>query len=432
MQKQGKKIMSKRSSKWMMGLIMAALTALIIQPLFDAGVVAADETIKIGCFFPLTGRAGRAGADGVAAATIAVEEINKKGGVLGKKFELLVTDDKSDPAYAVRVARRYITSDKVNFLMGTVSSAVALAVSEVAKENKVIFICTGAASSRITIQKWHPYVFNTCSITTWASRAGAFLAQKKPEWKKYWSICPDYEYGHTLSEEFFPFLKKMRSDVELVGESWPKLFEPDYSPYITAILKARPDVVFGGFWGGDSVAFIKQAIPYGFFEKVKFLAPDSTGQYELFETMKESMPAGLILGSHCHLNFPDTQVNKEHIKKLQEKLGRYPIANITPHCEAGVKMLARAIEKVGSVKKTEALIKAMEGMKIITPLDPPGYTSWIRPLTHNLVYPYAIGISEKNDKYPPAKYMLGNFEVFSPEKIDLSDEEVVQLRATPK
>lgn len=411
--------------------IYLLLFSLVIQTLIDVPAIAQEKSIKIGCLFPMTGRAGRHGVDGEATVKMTAEEINSKGGVRGKKIELLFTDSKADPAYSVRVAKRYIDHDKVDFLLGTVSSAVALAVSEVAKENKKILMCTGPASSRITVDKGHPYVFNTCSITAWSGRAGALWAQSEPKWKRFWYIGPDYEYGHTLWGDFWPFLKKLRPEVELVGESWPKLFEPDYTAYITAILKANPDVLVSGFWGGDAVAFIKQAVPFKLFDQIPFLVPDVGGNYEILEALGDSMPKGLIVGAHHHLNWPDTKLNREHVEKFYTRVGHFPV-NITPQCEAGVRILAKAVEKVGNTKDTQALIKAMEGMKINTALDPPGYTSWMRPLTHNLVYPYALGITERNEKYPPAKYMLGNFRVFYPDKIDLTDEEVREARTKAK
>jgi branched-chain amino acid transport system substrate-binding protein len=417
---------------WAIGIgVTIVLFFVVIQTVNDVPALAQEKSIKIGCLFPMTGRAGRHGVDGEAQVKMTAEEINNKGGVRGEKIELLFTDSKADPAYSVRVAKRYIEDDKVDFLLGTVSSAVALAVSEVAKENKKIFMCTGAASTTITVDKGHPYVFNACSITAWSSRAGALWAQSEPKWKRFWYIGPDYEYGHTLWADFWPFLKKLHPEVELVGESWPKLFEPDYTAYITAILKAKPDVLVAGFWGGDMVSFIKQAGPYKLFNQIKFLAPDVGGNYEVLEAIGEDMPKGLILGAHHHLNWPDTKLNREHVERFYKRVGHYPV-NITPQCEAGVRILANAVEIVGNTKDAQGLIKAMEGMKINTPLDPPGYISWVRPLTHNLVYPYALGLTERNEKYPPAKYMLGNFRVFYPDKIDLTDAEVLQARAKAK
>ncbi|HZW37344.1 MAG TPA: ABC transporter substrate-binding protein, partial [Candidatus Deferrimicrobiaceae bacterium] len=242
------------------GKVLLAAGAILAVVSSDAAWAA--EKIVIGAMYPMTGRAGRYGIDSVSGAEIAMEEINAKGGVNGRMIDIIFNDSKANPAYSVKVAKRYISEDKVNFLMGVVSSAVGLAVTEVSKENKVIFVGTDHASTALTTEKFQPYYFRVSNNTYQSAAAAAFYANDKKEWKKYYVIGPDYEYGHRTWEDFWMLLQKKRKDVQLLGQAWPKLFEPDYTPYITAILRAKPDVLVTTFWGGDTVAFIKQALPY--------------------------------------------------------------------------------------------------------------------------------------------------------------------------
>ncbi|HEX9191525.1 MAG TPA: ABC transporter substrate-binding protein [Candidatus Deferrimicrobiaceae bacterium] len=257
-----------------------------------ADLAVAAEKIVIGAMYPMTGRAGRYGIDSVSAAEIAMNEINAKGGVNGRMIDIIFNDSKANPAYSVKVAKRYITEDKVNFLMGVVSSAVGLAVTEVSKENKVIFVGTDHASTALTTEKFQPYYFRVSNNTYQSAAAAALYAKDKKDWKKYYVIGPDYEYGHRTWEDFWMLLGKKRTDVQLVGQAWPKLFEPDYTPYITAILNAKPDVLVTTFWGGDTVAFIKQALPHKLFDKMKFYNYDAGGNYELLEAMPTGLPGG--------------------------------------------------------------------------------------------------------------------------------------------
>ena len=92
------------------------------------------------------------------------------------------------------------------------------------------------------------------------------LAASKP-WKKIAFIGPDYSYGHSQWDEIRYNLDRNGMEYEVVGEYWPKIFAPDYTPFITAILRDKPDILVSGFWGGDTVAFIKQAQAYGLFKK---------------------------------------------------------------------------------------------------------------------------------------------------------------------
>ncbi|MBI5397032.1 MAG: ABC transporter substrate-binding protein, partial [Verrucomicrobia bacterium] len=90
-------------------------------------------------------------------------------------------------------------------------------------------------------------------------------AAKDKKLMKFYNIGPDYEYGRTMWELFKTRTSAQNPKAEFIGEQWPKLFAPDYSSYINAILAAKPDAVFCTLWGGDLVAFIKQAKPFGLF-----------------------------------------------------------------------------------------------------------------------------------------------------------------------
>ena len=239
--------------------------------MFAASAIAAD-TIKLGGMFPLSGRAADLGITCKQGAELAVKEINAKGGVLGKKLELLSADDKANPQEGVTLARRYIQKDGVNFLFGVVSSAGSLSVGEVAKQEKVIFMDTVASTDTFTKEKWNRYSFRagTCNSQE-ANSLALYTAKKYPKLTKFYNIGPDYEYGRTMWDLFKAKTKEQNPKAEFIGEQWPKLFTPDYTSYINAILAARPDAVFCSLWGGDLVAFIKQAKPYGLFDKMKWV-----------------------------------------------------------------------------------------------------------------------------------------------------------------
>jgi len=251
-------------------LVLAALAVLVVAPC----VQAQEKIIKIGALYPMTGRAGLYGLDSVDAAEMAIAEINEKGGVKGYKLELINTDSKAKPDYAVRVAKRYIDEDKVHFLFGVVSSAVGLAVTEVSKQNKKIFIGTDHASTQLTADKKQPYYFRVSNNTFQSMAAGALYLKELQGAKKWETIAyigPDYAYGHDQWNELKYNLDRFGIKYKVVGEYWPKLFAPDYTAFVTSILKDKPDILVSGLWGGDTVAFIKQASPYGLFEKTLFV-----------------------------------------------------------------------------------------------------------------------------------------------------------------
>jgi len=377
------------------------------------------KEILIGVLYPMTGRAGLYGKDSVAAVEMAVNEINSKGGAAGYKLNVLFTDSKVNSSYSVRIAKRYILEDKVNFLFGVVSSGVGLAVTQVSKKYKKIFIGTDHASTRLTVDKFQPYYFRVSNNTFQSMAAGALYLkdlQKEKGWGKIAFIGPDYAYGHSQWDELQYNLKRYNVKYEVAGVYWPKIYTPDYTSYITSIMKDKPDVLVAGFWGGDTVAFIKQAIPYGLFKKMIYFHPDAGGNYELMSAMGNELPLGLILSARHHNNWPKTSQNKEFVKKFHKLTGRYP-SYAAEGAYAGIYAIDYAVKKVGNPNDTDKLIKALEELKIKLPEDPKGFTSYMRPETHQIVQMQAIGVTVPNKDFPPATRMLGNWKVYKAEDL---------------
>ncbi len=407
------------SKKFFRVFVSVLLAVCFIAVAGSPSYAGAKKEILIGALYPMTGRAGLYGKDSVAAVKMAVSEINSKGGVAGYKLKVLFTDSKVNPAYAVRIAKRYILEDKVNFLFGVVSSGVGLAVTQVSKKYKKIFIGTDHASTRLTVDNFQPYYFRVSNNTFQSMAAGALYLkdlQKEKGWKTIAFIGPDYAYGHSQWDELQYNLKRFGVKYKVVGVYWPKLFTPDYTPYITSILKDKPDVLVAGFWGGDTVAFIKQAIPYGLFKKMIYLHPDAGGNYELMSTMGDELPLGLILSARHHDNWPNTKLNREYVNKFHKITGRYP-TYAAEGAYAGIYAIAYAVKKVGNPNDTAKLIKALEGLKIKLPEDPKGFTSYMRPETHQIVQVQAIGVTVPNKNYPPATRMLGKWKVYKAEDL---------------
>jgi branched-chain amino acid transport system substrate-binding protein len=414
-----------RNTGW--GIFIVAVIALVVLP---GSAFAQEKLIKVGAIYPMTGRAGLYGLDSVAAMEMATDEINGKGGVAGYKLDILSTDSKVKPDYSVRVAKRYIEEDKVHFLFGVVSSGVGLAVTEVSKQSKKIFIGTDHAATELTVDNFQPYYFRVSNNTFQSMAAGALylkeLQAQKP-WKKIAYIGPDYAYGHAQWNELRYSLDRLGVKYEVAGEHWPKLAQPDYTPFITTIIKDKPDVLVTGFWGGDTVAFIKQAIPYGLFDKMLYFQPDAGGNYELMSAMGDELPNGLVLGARHYNNWPDTEANRTFVQNFFKRTGRYP-SYAAEGAYAGIYAIAHAVEKVGNPDDSDALVKALEGMKMSLPEDPEGFQSYMDPETHQIVQVQAIGVTEPNDKFPPAKKMLGNWKIFPAKDLMCPPEYIAEKR----
>ena len=279
-------------------MVLAGVVAVGLGMLSAAPPVAAQEPpIKVGVIYGLGGAAAPYTKPAVAGHEMAVEEINAKGGLLGRKLQLVVRDDQSKPDVGVREARDLILREKVDFLTGVIHSGVALAISEVAREYKKIFLVSIAKTAALTEDKGHRYVFRSTSNTLIEGRAAAILMAPQP-FKRFAVTGPDYEYGHRMGEDFVTHLKKLRPDVQIVAEVWPKFGERDFTPHINALLQAKPEMVFSSIWGGDHIAFVKQAKPYGFFGKTQYMAI-SQGDLDVAQPLGAEAPEGLFTCAAC-------------------------------------------------------------------------------------------------------------------------------------
>ncbi len=411
----------------LLGSILVA--PLPIVPGLSPAARAGSATVDIGCLYPMTGRAAIYGKDSLAAAEMAVAEINAKGGAAGKRLRLLVADDQSKPAFASRIARSYIVDEKVDFLCGGVSSTVGLAVSKVALEHKKIFIGTDHASSRLVIENFHPYYFRLSNSVYQSMSAGAiYLAelQKTKKWKTIAFIGPDYEYGHGVWDDLREKLDELGVSYRVVGEFWPKLYEPDLTPYIAAIRLAKPDIVIDGHWDGDWISFVRQAKAYNLFEHTRVCNFDTGGSYEVMEALKDEMPRGLVLSTRHHNNWPDTAANRQFVARFHANTGRYP--SYSAHgAYAAMHAIAMAVNAAGGVESTEALIRALEQLRLKLPKDPDGFESYLDPATHQVVQVQAIGTVVHNTDFPPATAMLGNWKVY-PADLLMPSRELIERR----
>src|SRR5947208_13830862 len=276
--------------------LLLPLVALLITPALAA---AQGKPIKVGFPIILSGGGALFGEPAMKGAQMYVEEVNAKGGVLGRPIELVVRDTKGNADEAVRVARELILKDNVDFLVGTVTSAEGPAVSVVAKENKIVFIAPIPKTDQLTApDKLHPYVFRVAANTTVEGRSAAEVVAK---WnvKQIATIGPDYAYGQDVTRAFVSWIKKLKPGVEIVDQEWPKLGDADYTPFINAMMGKKPDAVFSCLWGGFFVTFAKQAKPLGLFEAVKqnVIAVGEAGSPETAKTMGSDYPFGIWVNS---------------------------------------------------------------------------------------------------------------------------------------
>jgi len=347
------------------GLIASAAAVLL------AGPVVAQNTIKVGVPMPLSGPAALYGEPAVKGMRMFVEEINATGGVLGKKIELVVRDSKASADEAVRVSREMILKENVEFLVGTLTSAEGPAVSTIAKENKIILIAPIPKTDQLTAAKnLHPYVFRTAANTTMEGRSAAEIVATWKDVKKVATIAHDYAYGQDVAESFAEHLKKLRPDVEIVDQQWPKLGEADYTPFINAQMAKKPEAVFSAMWGGHFVTWAKQAKPLGFFDLVqnRVVNGGEAGSVEATRALGPDYPFGIWGNSYDLATYEgQSDAHKKYIERIKAFTKEDPPSTWPLTTYVAMQFLVEGIKKANSVD-SDKVAKALLDLTIDTPI----------------------------------------------------------------
>lgn len=281
----------------------------------------AADTVKIGLDNPLTGTYAAVGKNELIGCELALEQINAKGGILGRKAELLVEDSTSgDAGTAVQKARKLIDRDKVNFLLGNVNSALALAMAQVSNEKGVLHVVPGGHTDAVTGASCHWNVFRVCNTTQMEANA-VTPALIKDAGKKWYYITPDYAFGHTLQSGLEKACAK-HGGTKVGGDLTP-LGTTDFSSYLIKAQSANPDVIVFLTQGDDMINALKQAVQFGLDKRFHLAG----GQQEL-EAL-EGLPPEARIGTwvfEWYWNQPNVPHVKEFVEAIKKKSGRVPTA----------------------------------------------------------------------------------------------------------
>jgi len=296
---------------------------------------------------------------------LAIEEINAKGGVDGKKLEVISRDDGANPGEAVRVAEELVTRENVAVIAGTFLSNVGLAVANFAGQKKVFFLAAEPLTDKIVWQNGNKYTFHLRPSTYMqvAMLMPAAIAAKKKKWAL---VYPNYEYGQSAAESFKALLKKAQPDVEFVTEQAPPLGKIDAGAVAQAIDDAKPDAIFNVMFGADLAKFVREGNTRGVF-KNRTVVSLLSGEPEYLDPLKDEAPAGWTV-----TGFPwDKIKTPEYLAFLhayQKKHNDYPrLGSVVGYMT--IRSLAAGFAKAKSTD-TEKLVAAFRGLKVDSPFGP--------------------------------------------------------------
>ncbi len=376
---------------------MILLAIMLIGSGLMEGTAGAEEPYNLGVALALSGPGALYSMDGAKAIELAVDEINAQGGMLGKHpIKLFVRDTLTRPDAAERKARELILDDNVRCILGTYSSACAIAIKPVCREHKVLHIAAISNSENITKTNFSPYTFSVVPNTYMQAKAvalGIAKLSKEKQWDEYVTLASDYEWGRSSQSIFVQILKQTAPHLKLKNAFWPTLGETEFYPYIRKISIEKPDFVYGSLASKDNELWINQAKTFGFFE----LFPYQGSLISVSELIAQGdmLPRGVI--GVCRAPFfahMDEPMMSNFVKNYKGRYGQYPSDWAVMEYDA-VYALKQGIEQAGNID-SEKVKDAMSGLTIKTTR---GQLSF-RKIDNQLNCPSYIGMVDKSPDYP--------------------------------
>ena len=293
---------------------------------------------------------------------LAVEEINKSGGVLGRKIELIVRDDNANPGDAVRAAEELVSREGVQVLSGTFLSNIGLAMTDFAKQKKIFFLGGEPLTDKMVWQNGNRYTFRLRPSTY--MQVAMLVPEAAKLKKKRWAIVyPNYEYGQTSVATFKTLMKAAQPDVEFVNEQAAPLGRVDAGAVVQALADSKPDAIFNVLFGADLSKFVREGNTRGLFQGREVVSV-LTGEPEYLDPLRDEAPNGWIVTGYPWYGI-QTPEHKAFFVAYYAKYKDNPrLGSVVGYTM--IKSIAEGIKKAKSTD-TEKLIAAFRGLSHMSP-----------------------------------------------------------------
>ncbi len=293
---------------------------------------------------------------------LAVEEINAKGGINGKKLELITRDDNGSPGDTVRMAEELVSREKVDLLAGAFLSNTGMALADFAKQKKFFYLAGEPLTDKMTWQGGNQYTFRLRPGTY--MQAAMLVPEAVKLKKKRWAIVyPNYEYGQSATAAFKQLLKAAQPDVEFVAEQATPLGKVDAGSVVQALADAKPDAIFNVLFGADLSRFVREGNTRGLF-KERAVISVLTGEPEYLDPLRDEAPNGWIVTGYPWYGI-QTPEHKAFFLAYHGKYKDYPRLGSV----VGYSMIMSAAAGIAKAKGTESdkLVAAFKGLQVSSP-----------------------------------------------------------------
>jgi branched-chain amino acid transport system substrate-binding protein len=351
------------------------VSAFALMAAAEAATAAENGKFRIGIVSFLSGgAAGPFGVPAVNAAKVMIDALNEGRvpapysgkGINGLEIETVIIDENGGTTKQVEEFRNLVERQKVDAVIGYISSGDCLAVSPIAEELRVPTIFFDCGTSRLFAEDKAPkYVFRTGPDAVIDNIAAArYLIDSGHKAGSIAGIQQNYAWGQDSWGDFKAAMLALKPDTKVVAEQFPKLFQGQYGAEISAISVANPDVIHSSFWGGDMESLVLQGAARGLFDgRVGILTTGESG----LERFKDQAPDGLIIGARGPFGAlqPKSELGDWFAKTYEAKTEIRPTYPSSKMAQAilGLKAAAeKGAGKPGAMPTKEQIIAALNGL----------------------------------------------------------------------
>lgn len=366
----------------------------------SSAVAAENGKFRIGIVTFLSGAAaGPFGVPAANAAKLTVEALNNgkvpapygKKGINGVEIETVIIDEAGGATKQAEEFRNLIQRQKVDAVIGYISSGDCLAIAPAAEELGVPTIFFDCGTSKVFDTVKNPkYLFRTGLDAVVDNVAAArYVAETRPNIKNIASIQQNYAWGQDSWNDFILTLKSLKPEVKIVSEQWPKLGQGQYGAEISAVSVSNPEIIHSSFWGGDMEALMLQGGARGLFDKrTAVLTAGETG----IEHFKGNVPNGTIIGGRGPFGAfaPKNALNDWFRPAFTAQFKEAPTYPAYKMVQAivGLKAAAEKTAKPGTMPTADNIVQGLAGLSFEAPS---GTVNMSRAKGHQAVQSVSFG-----------------------------------------
>jgi branched-chain amino acid transport system substrate-binding protein len=382
------------------GVVVVGLILMLVGKSVEAAD-AGKETIKIGYVSALSGPFGSVDTYLTPAVQMVVDAVNAKGGLLGRKVELVSRDDQGDPSI-VRQKLDELKAAGCVVMVGSLLDPCCPPVSQWAADNKIPAIMPMSVSFAMRTTGFNKYGFITGPPGPAMAKV-LFMNLATKDIKSIYAIGADSDICHEVFKYFWEAEKKEKPAVKDLGTAMTSLTEMEFSNIISAALAKKPDLILCGIAGPPYANFVQQARRFNLFQKVKVAAGAYDLAAELTAPFGKTYPEGIMSNTLCPF-YLDEQPMKEFTKAYLARAKVYP-ADITLEFHLCALAAVEAIKKANSTD-ADKIVNALESMSFDSPVGKVRY----RDFDHQATMPIYFATSGYSKDFPiavglnPVKY----------------------------